>query len=420
MIADLCTGEAWTGTRTDLRSATALPPLLYTDSDVHLLELERVFERSWVCVALVDELRTPGTVAVRSLGRRSIIITVDTDGELRAFLNACRHRGTELVESDCAVRNTVRCPYHRWGYALDGRLVSTPRFDDDQHDGFDADELGLVPVRLATLGCLVFACLDQRTPSAAEWFGDLDERLSGYDLASWKVRDRASVEIAANWKLITENYQEYYHVPWVHPELATVSRVDDHYRYQGPGMYCGQTTTPVTDEEGSRWLGMARKAGLDASDAISGRHVAIFPNVLMSVLPNHTFVMRLEPDGVGRTRETCTWLLPADDADAAAFATTRTFWLDVNNEDVDIVERSQRGLTRGAAPPGPLVPRFEAPLHRFHNMLADLFICDSPADVTVPRGDPPSADITFGGRPNPVPAGIDIAPNDRSDHPMPA
>jgi hypothetical protein len=140
----------------------------------------------------------------------------------------------------------------------------------------------------------------------------------------------------------------------------------------------------------------------------------------MSVLPNHTFVMRLEPDGAGRTRETCTWLLPADDADDAAFAATRTFWLDVNNEDVDIVERSQRGLTRGAVPPGPLVPRFEAPLHRFHSMLADLFICDSPVDVTVPRGDPPGADIAFGGRPNPAPASIDIAGNDRTDHPMPA
>jgi choline monooxygenase len=359
-------------------------------------------------------------VAVRSLGRRSIVITVDADGVLHGFLNACRHRGTELVASDCAVRNTVRCPYHRWGYSLDGRLVSTPRFDDGDHCGFDREQMGLVPVRLATMGCLVFACLDPRTPSAVEWFGDLPERLAGYGLDSWTVRDQASVEIAANWKLITENYQEYYHVPWVHPLLATVSRVDDHYRYQGPGMYCGQTTTPVVDEDGSRWLGMPPKVGLDASDAISGRHLAIFPNILMSVLPNHTFVMRLEPDGPGRTRETCTWLLPTDGVADDDFAATRAFWLDVNDEDVDIVERSQRGLARGAVPPGPLVPRFEAPLHRFHLMLADLFTCDSPAEITVPAGDPPGADVALGGRPNPTPASIDLAPPSRSGHRLPA
>lgn len=407
--------EFWVGTRADVRAATGLPPQIYTDADIHRLELERVFERAWVCVALIDELRTPGTVAVRSLGRRSIIITVDADRALHGFLNACRHRGTELVDADCSVRNTVRCPYHRWGYALDGRLLSTPFFGDDDRVGFDREQMGLIPVRLATVGCLVFACLDQRTPSAAAWFGDLADRLAGYGLGSWTVRDEVSIEIAANWKLITENYQECYHVPWVHPGLAAVSRVDDHYVYQGPGMYCGQTTTPVTDDDGSRWLGMPPKSNLDASDAISGRHVAIFPNVLMSVLPNHAFVVRLEPDGPGRTRETCTWLLPDAGVADEAFAATRAFWVGVNDEDVDIVQRSQRGLECAAVPPGPLVPRFEAPLHRFHRMLADLFTRESPVEVTIPAAEPLGTDVALGGRTNPAPAAIDVASIGRFD-----
>jgi choline monooxygenase len=416
---------AWAGTRTDLRSATGLPPRFYTDPEVHQVELERVFERSWVCVALTSELREPGTVAVRSLGGRSIILTVDDDRVLHGFLNACRHRGTELVEADCTARQTMRCPYHRWGYALDGRLVSTPRFDGDGKRAFDRDQLGLVPIRVATVGCLVFACLDERTPAAEEWFGDLPQRLAGYGLESWAVQETLSVGIAANWKLITENYQEYYHLPWVHPELATVSRVDDHYRYQGPGMYCGQSTTPVTDEDGSTWLGLPPKAGLDPSDAVSGRHLAIFPNVMISILPNHVFVMRLEPDGPARTMERCTMLLPADTGATAgdaetAFAATRAFWLDVNNEDIDIVERSQRGLERGAVPPGPLVPRFEEPLHRFHRMLSELCTRDSSADITIPPGDGPDTDVALGGRPNPTPAAIDLVSTGRSEERNPA
>lgn len=78
----------------------------------------------------------------------------------------------------------------------------------------------------------------------------------------------------------------------------------------------------------------------------------------------------------GITEETCTWLLPQSDSpvDEEAFAETRQFWLEVNAEDIDIVERGQRGLTNGAVPAGPLSPRFEEPLHRFHNMLAETML----------------------------------------------
>lgn len=389
MTPEIDSPETWGGSRVGLRAATGLPPALYTDGAVHVAEIDRVFHRAWVAVGLVDELRRPGTVLVRPVGDRSILLTVDADSRPRGFLNACRHRGTELAESDCSVRNTIRCPYHRWGYALDGRLVSTPRFEEDDHVGHDRDRLGLVPVRVDSWGCLVFACLDVDTPPLMTWLGDLPERMSGYDLGTWGVRESREIGIAANWKLITENFQECYHLPWVHPALATVSRVEHHHSFQGPGMYCGQTTTPVSDSDGGSWLSLPAKAGLDEVDSISGRHIAIFPNVIMSVLPNHAFVARLVPDGPGRTRETCTWLLPSPDVDDTAFRVTRDFWLHVNDEDIDIVERGQRGLSRGAVPPGPLVPGYEASLHRFHNMLADLCTAGSPAGIAIPPGRDP-------------------------------
>lgn len=408
---DLTSVKAWGGTWSPLASATGLDPALYTDPEVHQLELERVFERSWVCVGLAAEARRPGTVLVRNVGRRSILVTVDADGNLHGHLNSCRHRGTELAASDCIVRGTIRCPYHRWGYALDGSLISTPSFDQRTKTSFDRDAFGLAPVRVGACSGLLFACLDPTTPPLDVWLGDLPERLAHYDLDSWVVADSLDVGIEANWKLISENFQEYYHLPWIHPELATVSRVDDHYRYQGPGMYCGQTTTPVSDGDGSTWLRLPPKRGLDASDRVSGRHLAIFPNVIVSILPNHAFVARLQPDGPGRTVETCSWLLPVEDNAGhdeplpdrpAGFGAIRDFWLDVNGEDIDIVERSQRGLAAGVAP-GPLVPRFEEPLQRFHRMLAELFTADRPLEAGVPPGDEPGADQRLGGRTNPHP-----------------
>ncbi|MGI9606852.1 MAG: aromatic ring-hydroxylating oxygenase subunit alpha [Acidimicrobiales bacterium] len=404
------TDDFWTGTRESLGASTGLDPVAYTNTDFFDTEQERVFETAWVCVGIAADA-APGRVLVRTVGSRSILITRDADGALHGFLNSCRHRGTELYECDADVGSTLRCPYHRWGYALDGRLKATPRFDDIPRDDFDparhAKEFSLAPVRVETWGVLLFACLSDETMPLHEWLGDLPERMQGYALDDWQPRLNQRLEIRANWKLISENFQEYYHLTWVHPELAKVSRVDDHYRYQGPGMYCGQTTTPVSGDERDDWLSLPPADGLDDSDAVSGRFVAIFPNVLLSVLPNHVFVMQLDPVAPGITSEICTWLLPKSGADASdeAFDPTRTFWLDVNAEDIDIVQRGQRGLTRGAVPPGPLAPRFEEPLHRFHNVLADLMTGNTP---TIPPGDDGSEASRLGTAENPAPATIDI------------
>ena len=424
---------AWTGTRQPLISATGLHPGAYASEEFFDLEQERVFGRAWVCIGIADELpavplrqrTTRRPMLVRQVGSTSIIVTRNGDGELRGFVNACRHRGTELAESDCEVAGTIRCPYHRWGYSLDGALKSTPFFDEVPRAGFDSADFSLVPVRVDSWGVLLFACLDETTPPLDEWLGDLPERMAGYGLDDWSTVHQQSLDIDANWKLISENFQEYYHLTWVHPELAKVSRIVDHYRYQGVGMYCGQTTTPVSGDERDDWLAMPAAEGLDESDAVSGRFVAIFPNAILSVLPNHVWMMRLEPIAPGLTRETCTMLVPPTNTAAGLWAegssssrasgvasddligSTRSFWLDVNSEDIEIVTRGQRGMTRGGVPAGPLAPRFEEPLHRFQNMLAD-HMTRSGETITVPTGDRRGIPADeWGAGTNPTPAAID-------------
>ncbi len=400
--------EFWAGTRAPLTNATALKPEAYTSQDFFADERRQVFERSWVCIGLAADAQA-GTVLVRAVGSRSILVIRDGDGDLYGHLNSCRHRGTELYECDAEVTTTLRCPYHRWGYRFDGSLVSTPRFAEIPRDDFDQENLGLVPVRVDSWGPLLFACLDEHTVPLTEWLGDLPERMSGYGLDSWVPRESQDIAIEANWKLISENFQEYYHLAWVHPELAKVSRVEDHYRYQGPGMYCGQTTTPVSNDERDDWLALSPAAGLDDSDLVSGRFVAIYPNVLLSVLPNHCLVMQLDPVGPGATQERCSWLLPPStiEADADTFEGTKSFWLDINREDIEIVQRGQRGLERGAVAPGPLSPRFEEPLHRFHNMLADTMMSPSMRSIAVPPGDSTHEDDRWGARENPTPPAIE-------------
>ncbi|MEM7091886.1 MAG: aromatic ring-hydroxylating dioxygenase subunit alpha [Actinomycetota bacterium] len=391
---------AWVGTRKPLAEASSLPAACYTDQDFFDLEQQRVFGTGWVPVAIADQV-VKGRLLVRQIGGTSIVLTRNGDGELRGFLNSCRHRGTELAEADCDIRNTIRCPYHRWGYNLDGTLVATPRFAEAGVEDFDPGDYGLHPVRVGRWGVLIFACLDPTTMPLEDWIGDLADRTWSYRLDEWRTVETRDLEIKANWKLISENFQEYYHLAWVHPELAKVSRVEDHYRYQGPGMYCGQTTTPVSGEDRDDWVAMPPAAGLSESDAASGRFIAVFPNVLLSLLPNHVFVMMLHPVAPGLTIETCTFLLPPSTPDVPedGFGATRSFWFDVNDEDIGIVEAGQRGLERGGFTIGRLSPRFEEPLHRFHNMLADRFV----GLDRVPPGDPNDHEPRLGTKANPLP-----------------
>ncbi len=420
--------EFWAGIRPPVWSALGLPPAVYADEGFFADEQSRLFRRSWIGVALSAELSRPGRLLSRSVGGKSVLLTRSGE-QLRGFLNACRHRGTELAASDCDIAGIIRCPYHRWSYSTEGRLVAAPLFEASPPSDFDPADWRLVPVRVDTWGPIVFVCFDEQTPPLNVWLGDLAERLAGYRLDEWEPADLegavCTFDVAANWKLLVENFAEYYHLPWVHPKLAKVSRVKDHYRYQGRGMYCGQTTTPVSSDRHDDWVVLPSVGGLDTSDAASGRFVAIFPNVLLAVLPNHMFLMLLEPLNTGRTLEHCTFLFPsgaappADDERgrrrfAEAFETTRRFWIEVNDEDIDICERVQRGIARAGAPPGPMAPRFEEPLNRFHKMTADLMTLDSMADLVVPIGDRPGEADLYDTKPNPLPPHIEAEAAERN------
>ncbi|MXZ98883.1 MAG: Rieske (2Fe-2S) protein, partial [Acidimicrobiaceae bacterium] len=140
---DFTCEDFWSGTRRPLDQAIGLPPVAYTGDDFFEVEQRRLFARAWVAAASASEVAEPGRLLVRSVGGTSVLITRDRDGVLRGFINSCRHRGTELASEDCTVSRMIRCPYHRWGYALDGSLVASPLFDEVPRADFDPAELSL-------------------------------------------------------------------------------------------------------------------------------------------------------------------------------------------------------------------------------------------------------------------------------------
>jgi choline monooxygenase len=385
--------DTYAATRLPVDLASTLIPDAYTSADFHELERDRVFSRSWVPVCVTDELSEPGSFLVTEVGGRSLIVCRNRSGELRAHHNVCRHRGARIVaEEHGRVDRFFQCPYHAWAYDLDGACLGTPLFTresgipEDQQDAFDMSEVqwfdkadhALYPARVDSWGCLVFVCLDPDAPPLADELGDLPERLAGFRLDEHRLLRRVEYEIGADWKLVAENFMEYYHLPWVHPGLVKVSPLKAHHRWQGTGMYVGFCTSPIaanTDDGG--WQGLPALSTLDEDDATSARFVWLFPNVAINALPNHTFLLLPRPAATGRTHEVAYLLAHPECVEGAGdrldpeIDGLLAFWNGVNREDIAIVERVQSGVADPAYTGGRMCYRFEESVHRFQNMVID-------------------------------------------------
>ena len=383
--------STYRATRLPVDLASTLIPDAYTSDAFHALEQERVFAAGWVPVCVADEVAGPGSFVVVEVAGRSILVCRNRGGELRAHHNVCRHRGAQLVEEPTgSVERFFQCPYHAWAYDLDGACLGTPLFTteagipEDQRGmfdmsgvkAFDKADHGLHPVRVGEWGCLVFVCLDPAAPGLEDELGDLPARLSGYRLSEHRLVRSAAYTIEANWKLVAENFMEYYHLPWVHPGLVKVSPMSAHHRWQGAGMYMGFCTSPIAaSTEDGGWDGLPAMAGLDADDAQSARFAWVFPSVAVNALPNHTFLLLTRPVSATRTAEVAYLLVPPESLDAPgadpAVDELLGFWDAVNREDIAIVERVQKGLADPAYTGGRMCYRFEEPVHRFQNIVID-------------------------------------------------
>jgi choline monooxygenase len=206
---------------------------------VLVAERERIFRTAWHYVGHVGRLPDPPSYFACTTGGLPVVVTRDVDGELRAFVNVCRHRGSEIA-SGAGHRSTLQCPYHAWTYGLDGELRSVPRADREA--GFDRSGLGLVPLRLDVWGPFLFVSADPASASLAE---SLACARLPFDPSSLVFRERVHFALDANWKIAVENYLECYHCPVAHPGFSALVDVDpDAYSLETGGAVWSQYGRP--------------------------------------------------------------------------------------------------------------------------------------------------------------------------------
>jgi phenylpropionate dioxygenase-like ring-hydroxylating dioxygenase large terminal subunit len=196
-----------------------VPRRRYTSPAFAALEAQYVWTRTWQMACHLDELVNAGDHVVYDVGDQSLIVVRGRDGSIKAFHNACLHRGTKLRVEDGRVAS-FRCPFHGWRWDLDGTLVELPAEWDFPQIWEDPTRSALPQAKVATWQGFVFVNMDRGAPPFEEYASTLVEHFGrDFDMAGRYKAFHAVKEVPANWKVCMEAFSEGYHVIATHPQI---------------------------------------------------------------------------------------------------------------------------------------------------------------------------------------------------------
>ena len=340
-------------------SSRMLPREAYVDPDVFEWEQRNIFS-GWHCVGHASDLDGVGAQRAVGSGANGILLVRDEDEVVRAFANVCRHRGHELLACGATIkRRGVVCPYHSWSFKLNGELRKAPGFDD-----LNTAEFGLTELRLVDWHGWLFVDPSGRDTDFAEHVAGTEEVISPYRPEELTIVARHSYELATNWKIIAENYQECYHCSTIHPELSRISPPTSGDNVELSGDWMGGSMFLIDEAEtmslSGRSGGVAIK-GLSEQELRTVMYLVGFPNLLVSLHPDYVMTHTMTPLAADRTFVECAWAFPKEAAERPGFDPSYAvdFWDLTNRQDWTACESVQRGLSSPHAQPGPLAPEEE-------------------------------------------------------------
>lgn len=371
------------------KPTTSLDRDLYCDPDVFALDMEHIWYKEWVFSTLACDIPEPGDYIVHDIGVYSVIVVRGQDGEIRAFHNSCRHRGSILCKGRKGTGPRLVCPYHQWTYELDGTLL----WARDMGPDFDPAAHGLGAVHCRNIAGMVYVCVADEAPDIAEFAAVSAEYLAVHDLENSKVAYESTIIERGNWKLVWENNRECYHCLGNHPSLCRTFPED-------PRAIGNDDTGVLTDLQLTHSARMAevgapsefRIAGLgdwryvrtpllgtSESYTMNGKVASTLPNTSLPFrdggallkfkypgcwnhfMSDHAIVFRVTPIGPMET-EVCTrWLVHKDAVEGKDYDLKRLteVWLATNDEDRILVEDNQKGVLSPGYKPGPYSPLHE-------------------------------------------------------------
>lgn len=359
--------------------ARGLPGRAYADDAFLALEHERLFPRTWTAVGVASDIPGPGDALPVTVAGLPIVLVRDQAGAVRAFHNICCHRSMRVVPERCSGLRALHCPWHQWTYGLDGGLIATPNIGgvgQPSVEGFERAELGLKPVRVGVWLNTVFVNLDGEAPPLHDHVAPFVRYFADYDLESLRhggYRDRT---IDANWKLFVESGIEDYHLPWIHPQFF-----EDRANWTGRAVVDGtmvgtESRIPSALVGSDGHVGLPRFPAYEAHRDI-GNFMVVFPNVGISVAPDHVAVSLYQPIRVDRTyyrkdlyfigdAATDPRLGPARDA-------VQRMWDQINDQDRDFMVplRANHAARDRIGVANRFSPAWEGAVQRFQQLVVE-------------------------------------------------
>jgi Rieske 2Fe-2S family protein len=367
------------------RRGAGLPREFYSDPEIYRLDLEQIFYKEWLFVAHTAEVPDVGSYLTVQIGAYPVLLVRAEDGEVRAFVNSCRHRGARLCPEPKGKTSRLVCPYHQWTYRLDGRLFAArqmgPNFDRSSH--------GLWRLHCEAVAGYLFVCFAAEPPDFAPTRRHLEPYLQPHKLADARVAFESTIIEEGNWKLVWENNRECYHCANNHPELAITysdapnvtsassavadSQIVAHWdRCESAGLPSrlllsadGQMRTarmPLIGSASSYTMSGRPAVKRPLSDAIA-RDVNIgtlllfhYPTNWNHFLGDHAISFRVLPLSPTRTALTTKWLVHRDAIEGVDYDCKELteVWLATNKQDQRIVHENQISMNCPVYEPGPL------------------------------------------------------------------
>jgi len=342
-----------------LAEAQTLTGPWYTDERVAELERQNVFGGTWQMVGRTAQLESPGDFITTEVAGEPIVIVRSADKSVRAFYNVCRHHAAAVVTQPCGNASIFRCPYHGWSYGTDGALKGVPEFEGVCN--FDRAKNGLVPIRVESWEKFVFVNLNSDAPSLQSHLGKMVEQFKPLGLANLSFAERREYTLECNWKVFVDNYLDGgYHVPHLHKGLNSILTYKE-YTIENFERFCLQSS-PIDAAGGEAMTAAVRKG--------QALYYWLYPNLMLNWYEGYLDTNFVVPLAINKMKVVFEFYF-ADVSDAAKPRNKQSMDVSerIQDEDHNICESVQKGLSSRAYGAGRLSVRREAGEQLFHQLL---------------------------------------------------
>ena len=343
----------------------------YTESRWFDVDQSAITRRSWQWVCHAEKLRENGAYVTTTIDDQPIVVVRNSEGELRAFYNVCKHRAMQLLEGE-GKSNKIMCPYHAWTYDLEGQLVRAPETSHLQ--SFNTRDICLDKVLVEEFCGFVYVNLDPEAKPLANVSGDLAKEINEWapDVNQLTFAHRLSYDIKSNWKNVIDNFLECYHCPVAHKDFCTLVDMDT-YKVTTQGIYSSHMA----------------EAGKDANSAYSVENATVTDHAVWWLWPNtcimrypgrgNMIIMQVIPAGPNRTLETYDFFLETPEPNVDEESAIKYLNEVLQVEDIWLVENVQNGMNTPAFNQGRIVydpagsGKSEHAVHHFHGLVLEAY-----------------------------------------------